>query len=252
MPAWLLCTIALALLLLAAGAWRIEPALQRRGQARNRTRWLWLAVMAASVIVPLPWLPGVLASLPAELSQLKLGWLMLSSGMLMLLALRSVWLLSHQRRWQKTTLLGTPVFLSGGIGPCVAGLLRPRIVMPVWLRLIPAPQQALLLAHEQCRIQARDPQLLALAYALIVIMPWNVPLWWQLRRLRFAIEVDCDARMLAQGHAPREYATVLRRHGQYDSGLTGASPLVLNDPLALRRRRRIMARFPRDGAANLL
>ena len=248
MFAWLPCSMALALLL-SAGAWRAERARQRHGRA---TRWPWLAAIAASVIVPLAWLPGVLKAMPAEQAQLKLGWFVLSSGMLLLLALRSVWLLSHQRRWQKTTLLGTPVFLSGGIGPCVAGLLRPRIVMPVWLQLIPAQQQALLLAHEQCRLRARDPQLLALAYALILLMPWNVPLWWQLHRLRFAIEVDCDARMLAHGHALRDYAIVLRRHGQYYSGLTGASPIVLGDPRALRRRRRIMARFPRDGAANLL
>ncbi|MGK5046852.1 M56 family metallopeptidase [Janthinobacterium sp. GB4P2] len=248
MPAWLLSTMALALLL-SAGAWRAERVLQRRGRT---TRWLWLAAMAASVLLPLPWLPGVLAVMPAEQSQLKLGWFVLSSGMLLLLALRSVWLLSHQRRWQKSSLLGTPVFLSGGIGPCVAGLLRPRIVMPVWLQLIPSQQQALLLAHAQCRLAARDPQLLALAYALIVLMPWNLPLWWQLHRLRFAIEVDCDARMLAQGHALREYAIVLRRHGQYYSGLTGAAPIVLSDPLTLRRRRRIMARFTRGQAANLL
>ena len=248
MPAWLLGSMALALLL-SAGAWRAERRLQQRGRT---TRWLWLAAIATSVLLPLAWLPGVLAAMPATQSQLKLGWFVLSVGMLLLLALRSVWLLSHQRRWQKASLLGTPVFLSGGIGPCVAGLLRPRIVMPVWLSLIPPQQQALLLAHEQCRLAARDPQWLALAYALIILMPWNLPLWWQLHRLRFAIEVDCDARMLAQGHALREYAIVLRRHGQYYSGLTGAAPLVLGDPLALRRRRRIMARIIQGRTANLL
>jgi uncharacterized membrane protein len=248
MPVWLLCSMALALLLSAA-AWHAERARQRRGRT---TRWLWLAAIAASVTLPLAWLPGVLKAMPAEQAQLKLGWFVLSSGMLLMLALRSIWLLSHQRRWQKTSLLGTPVYLSGGIGPCVAGLLRPRIVMPVGLQLIPHQQQALLLAHAQCRLAARDPQLLALAYALIVIMPWNLPLWWQLHRLRFAIEVDCDARMLAHGHALRDYATVLRRHGQYYSGLTGASPIVLNDPRTLRRRRHLMARFTRDRAANLL
>ncbi|WP_426087829.1 M56 family metallopeptidase [Janthinobacterium sp. PSPC1-1] len=248
MPAWLAASMALALLLSAA-AWRAERLLQRRGRT---TRWLWLAAIAASVIVPLAWLPGVLAAMPATQSQLKLGWFVLSSGMLMLLVLRSVWLLSHQRRWQKTTLLGTPVYLSGGIGPCVAGLLRPRIVMPVWLQLIPPRQQALLLAHAQCRLAARDPLLLALAYALIILMPWNLPLWWQLHRLRFAIEVDCDARMLAHGHALRDYATALRRHGQYYSGLTGAAPIVLGDPRALRRRRHLMARFTGKQAANLL
>ena len=248
MPAWLAASMALALLLSAA-AWRAERTLQRRGRT---TRWLWLAAIAASAILPLAWLPGVLAAMPATQSQLKLGWFVLSSGMLMLLVLRSVWLLSHQRRWQKTSLLGTPVYLSGGIGPCVAGLLRPHIVMPVWLQLIPPRQQALLLAHAQCRLAARDPQLLALAYALIVLMPWNLPLWWQLYRLRFAIEVDCDARMLAHGHALRDYATVLRRHGQYYSGLTGAAPIVLGDPRALRRRRHLMARFTGKPAANLL
>ena len=236
-------------LLLSAAAWRAERTQQRRGRT---TRWLWLAAIAASAIAPLAWLPGVLAAMPAEQAQLKLGWFVLSSGMLMLLALRSVWLLSHQRRWQKTTLLGTPVYLSGGIGPCVAGLLRPRIVMPVWLQLIPPRQQALLLAHAQCRLAARDPQLLALAYALIVLMPWNLPLWWQLHRLRFAIEVDCDARMLAHGHALRDYAIVLRQHGQYYSGLTGAAPIVLSDPRALRRRRHLMARFTGKQTANLL
>ena len=248
MPAWLAASMALALLLSAA-AWRAERTLQRRGRT---TRWLWLAAIAASAIAPLAWLPGVLAAMPAEQAQLKLGWFVLSSGMLMLLVLRSVWLLSHQRRWQKTSLLGTPVYLSGGIGPCVAGLLRPRIVMPVWLQLIPPRQQALLLAHAQCRLAARDPQLLALAYALIVLMPWNLPLWWQVHRLRFAIEVDCDARMLAHGHALRDYATVLRRHGQYYSGLTGAAPIVLGDPRALRRRRHLMARFTGKPTANLL
>ena len=248
MPAWLAASMALALLLSAA-AWRAERLLQRRGRT---TRWLWLAAIAASVILPLAWLPGVLAAMPATQSQLTLGWFVLSSGMLLLLVLRSAWLLSHQRRWQTTLLLGTPVYLSGGIGPCVAGLLRPRIVMPVWLQLIPPRQQALLLAHAQCRLAARDPQLLALAYALIVLMPWNLPLWWQLHRLRFAIEVDCDARMLAQGHALRDYATVLRRHGQYYSGLTGAAPIVLGDPRALRRRRHLMARFTGKPAANLL
>lgn len=248
MPVWLPSSMALALLLSAA-AWRAERLLQRR---RRATRWLWLAAIAASVIGPLAWLPGVLAAMPSEQAQLKLGWFILSGGMLLILVLRSVWLLSHQRRWQKATLLGTPVFLSGGIGPCVAGLLRPRIVMPVWLPLIPPRQQALLLAHQQCRLAARDPQLLAVAHALIVLMPWNMPLWWQLHRLRFAIEVDCDARMLEHGHAPRDYAIVLRRHGQYYSGLTGASPIVQSAPLALRRRRRIMARFTRKQAANLL
>ena len=66
MPAWLAASMALALLLSAA-AWRAERALQRH---RRTTRWLWLAAIAASAILPLAWLPGVLAAMPAEQAEL--------------------------------------------------------------------------------------------------------------------------------------------------------------------------------------
>src|SRR5471032_213317 len=213
----------------------------------SRHRWVWLSAMAV-------WLVLSLVLLPAPSAQWKLGWVVLTVGMLLTLALRSVQLMLHRRRWQKSMLLGTPVYLSAFLGPCVAGLLRPCIVMPAWLDIIPAQEQALLLAHAQCRLAARDPQLLAAAYAMIVLMPWNLPLWWMLHKLRFAIELDGDARMLAQGHTLKEYAAMLRRHGQYYSGLTGASPFAQDDPQALRRRRRIMARHvqSRTAAANLL
>ena len=37
----------------------------------------------------------------------------------------------------------------------------------------------------------------------LVLAPWNVALWWQLRRLGLAIEVDCDHRVVAAlGDAP--------------------------------------------------
>src|SRR5450830_487336 len=199
-----------------------------------RQRWLWLAAMAIWVLLSLMLLPA----LPAPWTLLCA---MLTVGMLLTLLVRSVQLLLHQRRWQKTTLLGTPVYLSPLLGPCVAGLLRPFIVMPAWLSIIPAQEQALLLAHAQCRLRARDPQLLAAAYALIILMPSNLPLWYLLHRLRFAIELDADARMLALGHPYKAYAAMLRRHGQYYSGLTGAAPFAQDDPRSLRRRRRIMA-----------
>ncbi|MFZ4874987.1 M56 family metallopeptidase [Janthinobacterium sp. Mn2066] len=213
----------------------------------SHCRWLWLSIMAAWVLLSLP----LLTALPAPW---KLVCAMLTMGMLLTLLVRSVQLMLHRRRWQKTMLPGTPVYLSPLLGPCVAGLLRPCIVMPAWLSIIPAQEQALLLAHAQCRLAARDPQLLAAAYALLVVMPWNLPLWWLLHRLRFAIEVDGDARMLAQGHDLKDYTAMLRRHGQYYSGFTGAAPFAQDDPRALRRRRRIMARPPqsRIAAANLL
>jgi hypothetical protein len=44
---------------------------------------------------------------------------------------------------------------------------------------------------------------------MVALLPWDLPLWWQLRRLRFAMEVDCDARVLRQGYCATHYSTVL-------------------------------------------
>jgi bla regulator protein blaR1 len=63
-------------------------------------------------------------------------------------------------------------------------------------------------------IAARDPWLLLLALAIVVAAPWNLPLWWELRRLRFAIEVDCDARVVSRGADVRTYGEVLLAVGQ--------------------------------------
>jgi len=59
--------------------------------------------------------------------------------------------------------------------------------------------------------------LLAIAILLIVAMPWNLPLWWQLRRLRFAIEMDCDARVLKGGHDVSRYGEALIMVGERQS-----------------------------------
>jgi bla regulator protein blaR1 len=43
---------------------------------------------------------------------------------------------------------------------------------------------------------AHDPLLPRVAQLMVALAPWNLPAWWQLRRLRFAIQVDSDARVL--------------------------------------------------------
>lgn len=123
----------------------------------------------------------------------------------------------RQRQWSATVLLGTPVLVAPDAGPAVIGLLRPRIVVPKWLLDAPASRQRLVLAHEQGHLDARDPLCLAGVLILLVAMPWNFPLWWQVRRLRRAMEVDCDARVLAQGHSLRSYGELLIAVGQRQS-----------------------------------
>lgn len=79
-------------------------------------------------------------------------------------------------------------------------------------------QQQIIVAHEQSHLEAGDPRLLAVALGLLVLMPWNLPLWWQCRRLRYAIEVDCDTRVLKGGHSISSYGNALVAVGQRQSG----------------------------------
>jgi hypothetical protein len=72
----------------------------------------------------------------------------------------------------------------------------------------------------------------------------------QLHRLRFAIEVDCDARMLAQGHAWRLLPPCCAGTASI-TRLTGAAPIVLKDPRAAAAPAPAGG-IPRDRAANLL
>jgi TonB-dependent SusC/RagA subfamily outer membrane receptor len=40
-------------------------------------------------------------------------------------------------------------------------------------------------------------------------MPWNAALWYMLRRIRLAVELDCDARVLRRGVSVSTYGTLL-------------------------------------------
>ena len=92
--------------------------------------------------------------------------------------------------------------MSDDIGPAVIGFWRPEIVVPKWLLCADQHVMRLALAHESEHVRARDPLLLLAGTVAIVLLPWNLPLWWQWRRLRLSIEVDCDARVLASAASP--------------------------------------------------
>ena len=164
----------------------------------------------------------------------------LSILMLAALALNGWSLRRRMRQWHAATLLGTPVLVAPDAGPAVVGLLRPRIVVPAWLLQATASEQGLVLAHEQGHLEARDPHGLALALAMLVLMPWNFPLWWQVARLRRAMELDCDARVLAHGHSPRAYGEVLLTVGQRQSVRLGLSSAMSESTSFLEQRITIM------------
>jgi hypothetical protein len=112
---------------------------------------------------------------------------------------------------------GTAVYLSDDSGPAVVGFFCPQIVVPRWLTHCSPGEQELVIAHERSHLDAHDAQLLTIAVCLLVCMPWNLVLWWQLRRLRLAIEIDCDARVLRLGYPVARYGETLIAVGERQS-----------------------------------
>jgi len=105
-------------------------------------------------------------------------------------------------------------------------------------------QQAAVMAHESSHINAHDPTVFTIALCLIALMPWNLPLWWQLRRLRCAIEVDCDARVLTAGHKLIVYGETLIAVGERQSRYVGSVAGMSESRSFLERRLKLMLRKP--------
>jgi len=110
------------------------------------------------------------------------------------------WLLNRRRRqWVQHHTDGTSVLLASDDGPAVIGMVRSEIVLPHWVLALDGASRGLLIQHEREHIRARDPLLMHVSAVAVMLMPWNLAIWWIHRRLRLAIELDCDARVLASG-----------------------------------------------------
>jgi beta-lactamase regulating signal transducer with metallopeptidase domain len=240
--AWMVYSVAISCLLGIAGL-AVERACRLR---RWPSRWIWTLVLAAPFLLPFTARvadqPDALAEPPATASvsaaarefvasassaqrayrvdrlvtswqvAALLGAMWVFSSALLALGIAIAWLCMRHRAgsWTRRTLDGTNVLVSPDVGPAVIGFWRAQIVVPEWLLGADPQVRRLALAHESQHVQARDPLLLFAATMAVVLMPWNLPLWWQWRRLRFAIEVDCDMRVLASGRiVDVEYAEAL-------------------------------------------
>lgn len=134
----------------------------------------------------------------------------LASALLLLRYGFSAWHLERRsRHWRRARVDASLVHVAPDLGPAVFGWRRASIVFPDWLVQAPRIVQRLALAHEREHIAARDPQILAVATLLAALLPWNLPLIWMLRRMRFAMEVDCDTRVIRRGIDPNDYGLAL-------------------------------------------
>lgn len=161
-----------------------------------------------------------------------------SSTLLLGLFLLGGWLRirSRRSRWRQVQLDGREVMISDCTGPAVVGFLRPTIVLPEWILQLEKGRRALVLLHEEEHLRAHDERLLFLASVALVVMPCNLALWYQVRRLRLAVEIDCDARVLRVHPDPREYGDLLLAVGSRATS-NAMQMAALSEPVSFLARR---------------
>lgn len=104
---------------------------------------------------------------------------------------------------------GIQVRRSVVFGPALVGVLRQQVVIPRWLGAVHPAAENLAARHEVSHRIARDAEFQLTGLLLAIAMPWNPAVWWQFQRLREAVELDCDIRLLRGGADMKTYATLL-------------------------------------------
>ncbi|MFI5310444.1 MAG: M56 family metallopeptidase [Gemmatimonadales bacterium] len=179
---------------------------------------------------------------------LLLLWAVASIALLvrLVLALRAISRVERSATAQ--VVAGVPVLVTPSLGPAVFGARRPRVLVPRWLLDLDAPLRTLVLRHEEEHCRARDPQV-ALAVALVTAcVPWNAGAWWIARRLRLAVELDCDSRVLRGTAEPERYGRLLLLIAQRQSQALVAPMLAESNSHLSRRIAAMSTQRPANAA----
>jgi beta-lactamase regulating signal transducer with metallopeptidase domain len=179
---------------------------------------------------------GSTASPPMERG-LVLLWAALSAAAILVFLAVHGRLRRARRSWPTTELHGARVRLAPNAGPAVIGLARPEIVVPRWLLERSDAEQRMVIAHEAEHLRARDPLLLTAACVVVALVAWHPAMWWMLSRLRLAMELDCDERVVRGGVAPRSYgALLIELAGSCSGGMRIGAPALADGSSHLERR----------------
>lgn len=240
---------------------------------RRPTRMPWVIATSATVVVPLGQLialavpspdaaePGTatqtlpLTAIVTDAARARLdeaALVLLDRWLLGLWALASLMLgvrllSAHRalgreaRQWTRGEICGASAWLSERHGPALIGLTDPELVVPRAMAQLPLEQQLLALTHEREHARCYDQWLARGAVLATVAVPWNPIVRLAARRLRAAIEIDCDARVLRQRPNVRAYAALVMNVASWPRGsATGALALGESATDQLERRLRLM------------
>lgn len=152
----------------------------------------------------------------------------------------------RRREWTEAEIDGVEVLISPDEGPAITGFLQGMILLPSWFDELDRDLRPLVLRHEREHLAVGDHRLLLGALVAVTLFPWNPVLWWSLARLRQAMEIDCDRRVLGEGVSRAAYGELLVQVGERASG-PPLSPAAFADSSSFleRRIRRLAARSPR-------
>ena len=188
--------------------------------------------------------PGWWAHLESYDSTINRLWLT-ASAVLILWGLASAWRVSHVVRRSRRTrgdanapaiVDGVSVVVTDSVGPATVGFWRSRVLVPRWVLALPSVQRQYVVRHEEEHRRAHDARLLFVASLPLILMPWNLALWWQLRRLCLAVEMDCDNRVVASLGNATAYGELLLKVAQAASRGPRLQPALLGGVGTLERR----------------
>lgn len=237
---WVLALL-LSVVLPALYAWQ-----GARSNARTATAVMALAAREAPPVYaqsPIVWIGGDTPAVSRRVTLdtwLLAGWSTMSALAFATLTIGWMQLRRRLRSGVADQVDGVSVTVTHDVGPAVVGIIRPRIVIPQWLLQADGATQAIAIAHEREHMQVQDIRVLGGALLLAVLLPWNLPVWWQLRRLRFAMEVDCDRRVLRAGQSRASYSAVLLNVATRLVPLRAAAAGLSESGSSLEKRIRIM------------
>ena len=229
-------------------------------------RWIWAGALALSVALPIvsalrpatpapdavatmvpftitvgPTPAATITPVPARGISIQTAliaiWAALSALALIRLSTSIVASRRRRRGWRIADVDGVTVHVSAADGPAVVGLSDMDIVLPEWILSLDAPLRALVLRHENEHRRARDPYLLFGSAIVVALMPWNLALWFLARRLRLALELDCDARVLCAHPSPERYGMLMLAVAQRRSATPLSFATMLSEPTTNLERR---------------
>ena len=232
-------------------------------------RWLWAAIIVASAFLP-PFLAAWHSSsvvavwgyelfrLPAQThsSEMSVGhnlldcyslygsyfnwsWV-IALGVLLAWgianALRVARISRPGSRSSNTIVDGIQVVVTESVGPATVGVWRSRVVLPRWVLALPTAERRYVVTHEEEHRAAHDTLLLGAMAVLVSLAPWNIPLWFQLNRLRLAVEMDCDNRVVSALGNPGAYSELLFKVAEASSRGPRLQPAFLGASGSLEKR----------------